>query len=87
MEPHLPGAPFLIALTYLGVYVMTGISFGDADVDHDVDADHDVSVEHDLDADHDMDVDRDVDTDSATCAGPWLRSAGRGQRRSRGGHR
>ncbi len=53
-------APFLIALTYLGVYVMTGITFGDADVDHDLDADAD----HDIDSDHGLEVDHDVDADA-----------------------
>lgn len=42
-------APFLIALTYLGVYVMTGMTFGDAD--HDVSADHGGDAAHDA-ADH-----------------------------------
>jgi hypothetical protein len=58
-------APFLIALTYLGVYVMTGITFGDADVsaDHDVSTDHDVSADHGADADHDLD--HDIHHDSA----------------------
>jgi hypothetical protein len=58
-------APFLIALTYLGVYVMTGITFGDADVsaDHDLGADHDVSADHDIGADQDLGIDHDLDAD------------------------
>lgn len=54
-------APFLIALTYLGIYVMTGITFGDADPE--VSADHDVSTDHDLDADHDLDGAHDIHAD------------------------
>jgi hypothetical protein len=68
--------PFGIALLYLGVYTLSGWTFGeaDADVDHDVDADvdHDfdadadagADVEHDVDADADADVDHDVDADA-----------------------
>jgi hypothetical protein len=42
--------PFFLALLYLGLYVTTGLTFGegDADADHDVDADHDLA-DHDLD--------------------------------------
>lgn len=47
-------APFLIAITYLGLYVMTGITFGDADVDQDVDAHADGSTDAQVDAGHDL---------------------------------
>ena len=49
--------PFGLALLYLGLYVFTGLTFGDADLDHDLSVDHDVSVEHDCGADHDVDGD------------------------------
>ncbi len=68
--------PFGLAAVYLGVYALTGITFGDADADHDFDADadhdigHDVGhdVEHDFDADADADVDADADADADTDA-------------------
>lgn len=56
--------PFFIALVYLGVYTLTGWSFGDDfDADHDLEVDHDVAIEHDVDVDHDIDADHDVDVD------------------------
>jgi hypothetical protein len=59
--------PFGLALTYLGIYTLSGWTFGeaDADVDHDVDADlhADVDADADLDADADVHVDADADTD------------------------
>jgi membrane protein implicated in regulation of membrane protease activity len=56
--------PFFLALVYLGVYTLTGWSFGDDfDADHDLEVDHDVAIEHDVDVDHDIDVDHDVDVD------------------------
>jgi membrane protein implicated in regulation of membrane protease activity len=48
--------PFILALMYLGLFVFTGITFGDADADVDMDAD--------VDADADMDADADADADS-----------------------
>jgi hypothetical protein len=64
--------PFGLAAIYLGLYALTGITFGDADADHDFDADadhdigHDVGhdVEHDFDADADADADVDADADA-----------------------
>jgi hypothetical protein len=53
--------PFGLALVYLGLFVFTGITFGDTDVDADVDADLDADA--DLDGDADMDADHDVDGD------------------------
>jgi membrane protein implicated in regulation of membrane protease activity len=44
--------PFILALMYLGLFVFTGITFGDADADVDMDAD----VDADADMDHDTDV-------------------------------
>ena len=63
--------PFSLALMYLGLYTVSGITFGDADADGDFDVDGDVDhdfdaggdVDHDLDADADADVDGDVDQD------------------------
>ena len=59
--------PFGLALLYLGLYTVSGITFGDADADHDFDVDHDVDVDHDAelsgDVDHDADVDQDADAD------------------------
>jgi Protein of unknown function (DUF1449) len=56
--------PFGVALLYLGVYTMSGMTFGDADAD--VDADHDIDTDADADADvdHDVDADQDVDSDA-----------------------
>jgi hypothetical protein len=62
--------PFAVALLYLGVYTLSGWTFGDADADvdadHDIDADADADadVDHDVDADHDVDSDADHDADS-----------------------
>jgi membrane protein implicated in regulation of membrane protease activity len=53
--------PFGVALLYLGLYVFTGLTFGDADLDHDLSVDHEVDVAHDFDADHDVDADHDHD--------------------------
>lgn len=55
--------PFSLALLYLGLYTASGITFGDADVDHDLDVDGDVDADADVDADHDLDADHDVDGD------------------------
>ena len=64
-------APFALALIYLFVYSVTGVTFGDADhdtdfghdVDGDVDADADADVDHDMEVDHDVDADMDGDVD------------------------
>jgi hypothetical protein len=58
--------PFFLALVYLGVYTLTGVTFGDADHDADLDADHDVDADVDADADADIDADADVDADADT---------------------
>lgn len=50
--------PFLLALTYLGIYAVSGLTFGDVDVDAGADAGADV------DADADADPDADADTDA-----------------------
>lgn len=54
--------PFGLALIYLGLYCVTGITFGDADAE--VDADVDADFEADADADVDADVDPDADVDA-----------------------
>jgi hypothetical protein len=45
--------PFGLALLYLGVYAMSGFTFGEADADVDLDADVDVDVDADIVADAD----------------------------------
>ena len=54
--------PLGLALMYLGLYTVSGITFGDADMDHDFDADSDFDADHDLGADADHDVDGDHNT-------------------------
>ena len=62
--------PFALALIYLGLFVFTGITFGDADADVDADADADVDacttvhVEAHV-ADIDADADADLDSDAS----------------------
>jgi hypothetical protein len=58
--------PFGLALVYLGVYTLSGWTFGDADADADADVDHDVDVDvdHDVDVDADADVDHDIEADA-----------------------
>jgi len=68
--------PFGLALLYLGFYTVSGITFGDGDLDadsdlgadagldHDLDADHDLDTDHDLDADHDADTDHDLESEA-----------------------
>jgi hypothetical protein len=63
--------PFFLALLYLCLYSLTGISFGEPDADADLDGDWegggefhgDVEIDHDLDADLDHDLDADLDHD------------------------
>ena len=72
--------PFGLAAVYLGVYALTGVTFGDADADadhdFDTDADHDIGhdlghdVDHDVDHDFDADADADVDADADADAAP-----------------
>ena len=51
--------PFGLALVYLGVYAVSGLTFGeDLEIDHDVD--HDVDIDVDADADADADGDAEV---------------------------
>ena len=56
-------APFLLALVYLGVYAVSGLTFGDADADTDHDMDADADADSDADVDHDVDADMDADAD------------------------
>lgn len=69
--------PFFLALLYLGVYTVSGVTFGDPDVDADVDADADIHadaahVDGDFHADMDADADLhgEVDADAAGDAPP-----------------
>jgi membrane protein implicated in regulation of membrane protease activity len=67
--------PFGLALLYLALYTVSGITFGDSDLDadggFDTDADGDIHIaadagpdlDHDLDTDHDMDTDHDADAE------------------------
>lgn len=52
--------PFGIALIYLLVYAVSGVTFGDADAEHDFSADADVDQDVAVDADADADVDHDT---------------------------
>ena len=58
--------PFGLALLYLGLYTVSGVTFGesDLDADHDFDADGDVDADADADVDHDVDHGVDADTDA-----------------------
>jgi hypothetical protein len=56
--------PFGLALVYLGVYTISGVTFGDADADHDVDIDGDSDVDADAHGDVEVEGDHDVDTDA-----------------------
>jgi membrane protein implicated in regulation of membrane protease activity len=63
--------PFGLAMLYLGVYTISGWTFGETDVDadHDFDApdqDADFEADHDVDADADADADHDADHDTDT---------------------
>lgn len=55
--------PFGLGLVYMGLYIATGISFGDGDVDGDLDAEIDGDLEGDVDGDLDGDVEGDIDGD------------------------
>jgi len=68
--------PFVVAMLYVGIYAVTGLTFGDAEVDADADVDADAHVEmeghvegaghfeSDADADADADIDADADVDA-----------------------
>jgi hypothetical protein len=53
--------PFLVALTYLGIYTASGLTFGDADADADADADEDDGGDIDDGGDANADQDNDAD--------------------------
>lgn len=57
--------PFVMGLMYMGLYITTGITFGEGDLDADADADleADADVDTDLDADVEADLDADVEAD------------------------
>ncbi|WP_428939998.1 hypothetical protein [Fontivita pretiosa] len=56
--------PFALALLYLGVYTLSGWTFGDADADMDSDVDSDLDADADMDADADVDAHADVDAEA-----------------------
>src|SRR6266566_1259665 len=56
--------PFLLALLYVGVYAVSGLTFGEADVDHDVNVDGDAHFEADAHVDADADADGHLETDA-----------------------
>ena len=58
--------PFGLALLYLGLFVFTGITFGDADADADLDGDAQLHVEAHV---ADMDSDAGVEMDHAVTRG------------------
>src|SRR5690349_3201668 len=72
--------PFVLALLYVGIYAVSGLTFGDTDVDASADVDADAHVELEghveapahieteanFDADHDADLSGDADTDIDT---------------------
>jgi membrane protein implicated in regulation of membrane protease activity len=59
-------APFALAVIYLGVYAVSGLTFGDADADHDFEQDLDADSDTDLggDAHGDLYADLHADTDA-----------------------
>lgn len=58
--------PAGLAMLYLGIYTLSGITFGDpeADVETDADLDGDADVDAGADADVDTDIDGDADVDA-----------------------
>lgn len=68
--------PLAMALIYLGVYAVSGWTFGDAEIDHDFDHDVDVDanveadINHDIEAEHDVDVEADSDVESEGSGAP-----------------
>jgi hypothetical protein len=59
--------PFFLAVLYLGVYAVSGVTFGDdlaAEMDADADVDADFDADADIDADMHADIDADADLDA-----------------------
>ena len=56
--------PFGLALLYLGLYTLSGVTFGETDADTDLDADVDTDADTDVDADADLHADADLDADA-----------------------
>src|SRR5687768_832975 len=57
--------PLLLALLYIGVYAISGITFGDPDVGHgDFDADADAHLDADGNIETDVDADAHIDADA-----------------------
>jgi membrane protein implicated in regulation of membrane protease activity len=65
--------PLGLALLYLGLYMASGITFGESEIDADADADLDgnvdAGIDHDMDHDVSADADHDLDTDHDAGAG------------------
>lgn len=55
--------PFALALLYLALYMVSGVTFGEAHADADLDADADLHADADVDADADAHVSADVHAD------------------------
>lgn len=55
--------PLVMGLLYMGLYITTGITFGEGELDHDADADADVETDAEIDADVDAEADADSDAD------------------------
>ena len=58
--------PFGLALVYLALYTLGGVTFGEADADGDFDHDVDAHVDVDADADADVNADGDLHADADT---------------------
>src|SRR5687767_2703747 len=56
--------PFGLALLYLALYTLTGVTFGDADTAVDADGELDADADADADAGADRDADADADGES-----------------------
>jgi membrane protein implicated in regulation of membrane protease activity len=56
--------PFGLALLYLAMYTVSGVTFGEADADAEAGVDADADVDADVDADAHVDVDADADVDA-----------------------
>jgi hypothetical protein len=80
--------PFLLALLYLAVYAVSGVTFGEGEMelggdlhaDFDADADFHADVDHDFDdgADHDLNGEADHDLNGETDADAHLEAPGGG---------
>jgi membrane protein implicated in regulation of membrane protease activity len=67
-------APFALALIYLAVYAVSGLTIGEIDAEHDLDVDHGVDVEHHIGSDHHLGDDSTTTTGQSSifAALTWL---------------